>query len=294
MNKKKNNFYIMNKQKCNNFDLISTNSINMEKSNHFIQNTKNTFDTLTICHKNDDDNDDESRDVVDFVKPDVCPPCDDKNFNVKSKLSSQQLLLTNMKKSNISSLYGDIEVKSCVKSSISNLEKLPIFQFQRKKSDPTSNNTVNVVKTRPKFVKSASIARLLGNTYSTKRVDNNLQANGKTTNTGTLHSNNNNNNNCNKNGNTSTTERFQKCSEHQFSDEVQMKDFCEEKDISARAFRTISKGISKLLWRRSHSVDISTPDPEYKVSYLGNVLTGWAKGKKILYLLLVHINIQFH
>lgn len=250
-------------QKCNNFDLISTNSIKMEKLNY-----------------NNDENTDESRDVVDFVKPDVCPPCDDKNFPIKSKLPS-----TNIKKSNISSLYGDIEVKSCVKSSISNLEKLPIFQFQRKKSDPTANNTA-AVKSRPKFVKSASIARLLGNTYSTKCFDTNTVTAGKTSNTGTLRENN--NNNINSNGSTSKAERFQKCSE-QFSDEVQMKDFCEDKDISARAFRTISKGISKLLWRRSHSVDISTPDPEYKVSYLGNVLTGWAKGKNIIFCLLYTI-----
>lgn len=34
-----------------------------------------------------------------------------------------------------------------------------------------------------------------------------------------------------------------------------------------------------MIWRRSNSVEISTPDPEYKVFYLGNVLTGWAKGE---------------
>lgn len=56
-----------------------------------------------------------------------------------------------------------------------------------------------------------------------------------------------------------------------------IEDFCDEKDLSARAFRTISKGLG-LIWRRSYSVEISTPDPEYKVFYLGNVLTGWAKG----------------
>lgn len=50
-------------------------------------------------------------------------------------------------------------------------------------------------------------------------------------------------------------------------------------DLSSKAMRTISRGLGKLWWRRTHSIDISTPDPEFKVSYLGNVLTGWAKGK---------------
>ncbi|RXG73383.1 Protein FAM43A [Armadillidium vulgare] len=34
----------------------------------------------------------------------------------------------------------------------------------------------------------------------------------------------------------------------------------------------------KKLWRRKKSVDITEYDPTYKVTYLGNVLTGWAKG----------------
>lgn len=245
-------------QKCNNFDLISSNSINMESNYH--------------KHIDDDKNAIESKDVVDFVKPDVCPPCNEK-MTVHNKAKSS-MLTNGVKKSNISSLYGDIEVKSCVKSSISSLEKLPIFQFPRKKSDPSANNTI-AAKSRPKFVKSASIARLLGNTYSTKRADSAAQAaaaaaaNGA----GSVR---------NSGGQSTTAERFQRCSEN-YSDQVQMKDFCEEKDISARAFRTISKGISKLLWRRSHSVDISVPDPEYKVSYLGNVLTGWAKGRHFVF-----------
>lgn len=241
---------IMN-QKCNNFDLISTSSMNMESNYH--------------KHIDDDSDVHESKDVVDFVKPDVCPPCGNEKVSVHNK--AKPMLANGVKKSNIGSLYGDIEVKSCVKSSISSLEKLPIFQFPRKKSDPSANHTVGA-KSRPKFVKSASIARLLGNTYSTKRADSAAAANGA----GIV-----------RNGGSSTTaERFQKCSEN-YADQVQMKDFCEEKDISARAFRTISKGISKLLWRRSHSVDISVPDPEYKVSYLGNVLTGWAKGRHLVY-----------
>ncbi|XP_017139742.2 uncharacterized protein LOC108154122 isoform X2 [Drosophila miranda] len=47
---------------------------------------------------------------------------------------------------------------------------------------------------------------------------------------------------------------------------------------SSKAMRTLTRSLGKL-WKRTHSVDISTPDPEFKVSYLGNVLTGWAKGE---------------
>ncbi|KAH8336429.1 hypothetical protein KR059_010035 [Drosophila kikkawai] len=46
--------------------------------------------------------------------------------------------------------------------------------------------------------------------------------------------------------------------------------------LSSKTIRTLTRSLGKL-WRRTHSVDISTPDPEFKVSYLGNVLTGWAK-----------------
>lgn len=48
--------------------------------------------------------------------------------------------------------------------------------------------------------------------------------------------------------------------------------------LSSKTIRTLTRSLGKL-WRRTHSVDISTPDPEFKVSYLGNVLTGWAKGE---------------
>ncbi|KRK03298.1 uncharacterized protein LOC6536392 isoform X2 [Drosophila yakuba] len=48
--------------------------------------------------------------------------------------------------------------------------------------------------------------------------------------------------------------------------------------LTSKAYRTLTRSLGKL-WRRTHSVDISTPDPEFKVSYLGNVLTGWAKGE---------------
>ncbi|XP_061708239.1 uncharacterized protein LOC133518591 [Cydia pomonella] len=50
------------------------------------------------------------------------------------------------------------------------------------------------------------------------------------------------------------------------------------KDFTSRTIGRISKGIGRLL-RRTNSVRISEPDPTYKVAYLGNVLTGWARGE---------------
>lgn len=52
------------------------------------------------------------------------------------------------------------------------------------------------------------------------------------------------------------------------------------KDFTARAIGRLSRGLGRLL-RRSNSVKISEPDPVYKVAYLGNVLTGWARGKRL-------------
>lgn len=229
----------------------------------------NKVDTVNISTISMKQTDDFSEDVVDFVKSDICninnnnikdkPPIP----NHKSKQHFGTIPSISKKKLTGNSLYGDAEVRSCVKSSISTLENLSLFQFPRKKSDPLANQSTST-KERPKFVKSASIARLFGNTYSTKRNDSNAAS-------------------------TSTvspvvpksmpaTERFQKCSEN-YVDTVQISDFNDDKDVGIRAFKSISKGLGRLLWRKSHSVDISAPDPEFKVSYLGNVLTGWAKGK---------------
>ncbi|KAB0800568.1 hypothetical protein PPYR_06308 [Photinus pyralis] len=47
------------------------------------------------------------------------------------------------------------------------------------------------------------------------------------------------------------------------------------KDRGKRVLRTL---LNRLRLRRSASVDISEPDPSFKVAYLGNVVTGWAKG----------------
>ncbi|CAG4976840.1 unnamed protein product [Parnassius apollo] len=60
--------------------------------------------------------------------------------------------------------------------------------------------------------------------------------------------------------------------------EVCLADNASGKDFTARAIGRLSRGLGKLL-RRSNSVKISEPDPVYKVAYLGNVLTGWARGE---------------
>ena len=49
------------------------------------------------------------------------------------------------------------------------------------------------------------------------------------------------------------------------------------KDFRERTLRSLKLSLGKL-WRRK-SVTITEYDPTYKVAYLGNVLTGWAKGK---------------
>lgn len=47
------------------------------------------------------------------------------------------------------------------------------------------------------------------------------------------------------------------------------------------AFKTITRNFGKLLRKNYDSVSITTYDPEYKVSYLGNVLTAWSKGERL-------------
>lgn len=201
-----------------------------------------------------------------------------------------------------SKVLHQLHASNVVKNSIaSTIEKrLPLFQFHRKKSDPTNHQTI-AGKERPKFVKCASIARLFGNTYSTQNTQNALHGQQQLSKeqdgsvalpvleTKTSKA----SNAIVGNRIGVKSERFRKCPENHVENgepdengrrsSVQVKDFCEDKDLSARALRSLSKSIGRL-WRRSHSVDISSPDPEYKVLYLGNVLTGWAKGKHIYFI----------
>lgn len=55
--------------------------------------------------------------------------------------------------------------------------------------------------------------------------------------------------------------------------------------------RKLLKGLlNRLRMRRYASVTISKPDPSYRVAYLGNVVTGWAKGRGFSFLLEVLIS----
>lgn len=50
------------------------------------------------------------------------------------------------------------------------------------------------------------------------------------------------------------------------------------KDGGRRLLKTL---FNRLRLRKVASVNISEPDPTFKVAYLGNVVTGWAKGKNL-------------
>uniref|UniRef100_A0A182K0A0 Uncharacterized protein n=1 Tax=Anopheles christyi TaxID=43041 RepID=A0A182K0A0_9DIPT len=128
-------------------------------------------------------------------------------------------------------------------------------------------------KKKSRFVKSASIARIFGNTYNTKKYDDSsallkLQQFKRSF---------------------LNSEKFHKkdsgagagAEEPDDNGELQIGDACyvNDSESSARAIKSITRGLGRLLRRNCHSIDISRPDPEYKVSYLGNVLTGWAKGR---------------
>ncbi|XP_059620861.1 uncharacterized protein LOC132264621 [Phlebotomus argentipes] len=141
------------------------------------------------------------------------------------------------------------------------LERLPIFKSHAKKG------TQSCVKDRPKQKNGTSIAaRLLGNTYNTATATTKKRSSLKRSQPVSR---------------TTNTERFHKCVDVGGFEEDTYSSIAghADRDISARALRSLTKGLGKLLRRRTDSVNISTPDPEYKVSYLGNVLTGWAKGE---------------
>lgn len=47
-----------------------------------------------------------------------------------------------------------------------------------------------------------------------------------------------------------------------------------------RGKRAVKSFLNRLRWKKYASASISKPDPTYRVAYLGNVVTGWAKGKE--------------
>ncbi|KAH8419040.1 hypothetical protein KR222_001413, partial [Zaprionus bogoriensis] len=162
---------------------------------------------------------------------------------------------------------------------------------------PTPPVPIGTPPRQHKFVKSSSIARLLGNTYNARKFEREEQKRLASEASGKFHT-----FSGRRRGSGPYLERFKRMSKEDGdiagSDEtVQVTNVVtlttdsrdlqygsrqehvgrSEDQLSAKAMRTLTRGLGKLWWKRTHSVDISTPDPEYKVSYLGNVLTGWAK-----------------
>ncbi|EDW14900.1 uncharacterized protein LOC6573356 isoform X1 [Drosophila mojavensis] len=164
---------------------------------------------------------------------------------------------------------------------------------------PTPAVPIGTPPRQHKFVKSSSIARLLGNTYNARKFEREEQKRLANEASGKFHT---------FSGRRRSgperpyLERFKRMSKEDGDiagddETVQVTNVVTlttdsrdlqygsrqehvgraEDQLSAKAMRTLTRGLGKLWWKRTHSVDISTPDPEYKVSYLGNVLTGWAK-----------------
>lgn len=50
-------------------------------------------------------------------------------------------------------------------------------------------------------------------------------------------------------------------------------------ELGNRTLRSLKRGLGKLWRRHRGNASITEYDPCYKVAYLGNVLTGWAKGE---------------
>lgn len=51
------------------------------------------------------------------------------------------------------------------------------------------------------------------------------------------------------------------------------------KEFGQKTLRSLKRGLGRLWKRHRGNASITEYDPSYKVAYLGNVLTGWAKGE---------------
>ena len=236
-------------------------------------------------------NKEESVDEVDFIptsttaKKEICVSC--KSFNPLKKgfltrnntnnnNHTPKTMLTATKKT---SVYGDCELQTAVKSHISALERLHLFHFPTLRRKSESTEKLPTKDNRPRLIKSSSIARLFGNTYSTKKSEENhaSAALRKSQSVSEKFSN---------KSSESDDEFTFRMSEHNMNlsesasnlSSIDSTSLPMEK-TNLKTFRSITKGIGKFLRRNCDSASISVPDPEYKVFYLGNVLTGWAKGE---------------
>lgn len=229
------------------------------------------MDLAKVDNKNSND---DGRDEVDFVPTkEICVPCS-KNSSSTPNTSFNPLkkgFLNNIRNnqpksqqtSTKTSVYGDCELQTAVKSHISHLFHFPL----RKKSESDEKS-----QQKPRLIKSSSIARLFGNSYSTatKKSSDNPPPFKKSHSVSEKFTN-----------RESDEEFVLRVSDLSASTTSLMIDggVTMEKPVNGNKIKTITKGLGKLLRRNHSSVEISPPDPEYKVLYLGNVLTGWAKGK---------------
>ncbi|CAG9805017.1 unnamed protein product [Chironomus riparius] len=248
------------------------------------------------------ENKEESKDEVDFIptstanataapaKKEICVSCKSynplkKGFLMRNSTNNNNNNNNNQttpKTSQAKKTSVEVELQTAVKSHISALERLNLFHFPlRKKTESSDDNEKSSNDHhRPRLIKSSSIARLFGNTYNTKKSEQNNSANNsqlkKSHSVSEKFSN---------RSNESDDEFVLRISEHNVNLSTSTSNLSlelgsspMEKPVNKNAIKSITKGLGKLLRRNHSSVEISPPDPEYKVLYLGNVLTGWAKG----------------
>lgn len=253
------------------------------------------MDSKVVVVADDGNNKEESTDEVDFVptsvaKKEIC--VSSKSFNPLKKgflMRNNTINLNNNNTNNNfnhtpktapltkkTSVYGDCEIQTAVKSHISALERLHLFHFPLRKKSNSQEKLPLPKDSRTRLIKNTSIARLFGNTYSTKKPEDS-SALKKSHSVSEKFS--------NKSSESDDDFTFRMC-EHplnlsESASNLSSIDSCSApmEKSNLKTIRSITKGIGKLLRRNSDSVAISAPDPEYKVFYLGNVLTGWSKGE---------------
>jgi hypothetical protein len=202
------------------------------------------------------------------AKKDVC----------KKSMNPLKRGFLSLPKSRKTSLYGDCEVQNVVKS---HLSAFPFFISSDKCAAKEKEN-------RPKLIKSKSLARLFGNNYSTK----NTHQVSKPSNIEKFH--NKSNEIDSASAVTNTTPTISKNTYHHIDENEKVKDVTDnaftsldpsnfQETSNLKTLRLLSKSIGKLFRRNCDTLEISKPDLEYKVLYLGNVLTGFAKGKTIYF-----------
>lgn len=249
-----------------------------------------------------------SIDEVDFVptlvaKKDICVSC--KSFNPLKKgflmrnsnynnNNHTPKSLTQPKKT---SVYGDCEIQTAVKSHISALERLHLFHFpSRKKSEVQEKPPLPLPPAREhksRLIKSSSIARLFGNTYSTKKSEESRDS-------AALKKSHSVSEKFSNKANESDDEFTFRMNENHLILSESSLNFNSLDSSSApmektnmKSIRSLTKGLGKLLRRNCDSATISAPDPEYKVFYLGNVLTGWSKGELSLVIVKNRVTVKW-